>query len=49
VFITTTIEVEGLHAPVRLPIPTYIVSLVGAIELSDVKSLLASSRFSPSC
>jgi hypothetical protein len=45
VFITTTLEAEGLHAPIRLFIPPSIVSLVGAIALSDAKNLLAFSRF----
>jgi len=45
VFITTTLEAEGLHAPLRLFTPPSVVSLVGAIALSDVKNLLAFSRF----
>jgi hypothetical protein len=45
VFITTTLEAEGLYALVRLPTPPSIIFLVGAIELSDVGNLLASSRF----
>jgi hypothetical protein len=45
VSITTTIETKELHAPIRLPTPLYIVSLVGAIELLDVENLLASSSF----
>jgi hypothetical protein len=44
VFITT-LEVQGLYAPIRLPTPPSIVSLVGAIELLDVENLLTSSRF----
>jgi len=44
VSITTTFETKGLHAPIRLPTPLSIVSLVGAIEL-DVENLLASSSF----
>lgn len=48
VFITTTLEAEGLHAPLRLFTPPSVVSLVGAIALSDVKNLLAFSRFWPS-
>jgi len=45
VFITTTLEAEGLYAPIRLPTPPYVVSLVGAIKLSNVENLLTSSRF----
>jgi hypothetical protein len=45
VSITTTIETKGLHAPIRLFTPLFIVSLVGAIELSDAENLLTSSRF----
>jgi hypothetical protein len=45
VFITTTLEVEGFHAPIRLFTPPSIVSLMGAIVLSDAKNLLAFSRF----
>jgi len=45
VFITTTLEVQRLYAPIRLPTPPSIVSLVGAIELLDVENLLTSSRF----
>ncbi len=48
VFITTTLEVQRLYAPIRLPTPPSIVSLVGAIELLDVENLLTSSRFWPS-
>ncbi len=45
-FITTPTEVEGLYALVKLPIPPSVISLVRAIELSNVKNLLA---FSLSC
>ena len=45
VFITTTAEAQGMHAPDRLPPPPSTVSLVGAIELSDVDNLLAISKF----
>jgi hypothetical protein len=45
VFITTTLEAKGLHALIRLFKPPSIVSLMGAIELSDAKNPLASSRF----
>jgi hypothetical protein len=41
----TTLEAKGFHAPIRLPTPPSIVSLMGAIELSDVKNILVSSRF----
>jgi hypothetical protein len=44
VFITT-FEAKGFHAPIRLPTPPFVVSLMGAIELSNVENLSASSRF----
>jgi len=39
VFITTTLEVEGFHAPIKLFTPPSIVSLVGAIALSNAINL----------
>jgi hypothetical protein len=45
VFITTTLEVEGLYAPIKLFTPPSVVSLVGVIALSNAKNLLAFSRF----
>ena len=45
VFITTTLEVEGMSAPERVPPPAIVVSLVGAIELSDKDNLLAIAKF----
>ena len=45
VFITTSLEVEGMSAPERVPPPPSNVSLVGAIELSDKDNLLAIAKF----
>jgi hypothetical protein len=45
VFLTTTLEAEGFHAPIRLLTPPFVIFLVGAIELSYVDNLLTSSRF----
>jgi hypothetical protein len=39
VFITTTIETKGLHALMKLPTPPSIISLMGAIELSNDENL----------
>ena len=45
VFITTSSEVGGMSAPERVPPPPSSISLVGAIELSDVDNLLATAKF----
>jgi hypothetical protein len=40
VFITTTMEIGGLNAPITLHAPPSTMSLIGAIELSDKKIFL---------
>ena len=45
VFITTSLEVQGMSAPERVPPPPITVSLIGAIELLDKDNLLAIAKF----
>ena len=45
VFITISVEVQGMSVPERVPPPPIVVSLVGAIELSDRDNLLAIAKF----
>jgi hypothetical protein len=45
VFITTSLEVQGMSAPKRVPPPPITTSLIGAIELSNVDNLLAIAKF----
>ncbi len=45
VFITTTMETNGLSAPEILPRPSTTISLIEAIELFDKDNLLALARF----
>ena len=45
VFITTSLEDQGMSAPEHVPPPPKTVSLVGAIELSDKDNLLAIAKF----
>ena len=44
-FICTSTESTGLRTPDRLPVPTGIVNLVGAIELSEEDNLLANAGY----
>jgi hypothetical protein len=45
VFITTTVEANGLIALEDVPTPPLIVSLDGAIKLSAKEHLLATAKF----
>ena len=45
VFITTSLPYQGMSDPEHVPPPPRIVSLVGAIELSDKDNLLAVAKF----
>ena len=45
VFISTTIEANGLRAPEDLPTPPQIPSLIGAIDLSPEENLLAQAGY----
>jgi hypothetical protein len=45
VFITTSLEVQGMSPPDRVPPPPIVVSLVGAIELSEKDNMLARAKF----
>ena len=45
IFITTSLETQGMSAPERVPPPPVTVTLVGAIELSDKDNLLAIAKF----
>jgi hypothetical protein len=44
-FITTTMDLGGLTAPMGLPPPPIIASLIRAIELSNKDNLLACAQF----
>lgn len=44
-FISTTVESTRLRAPQTLPVPTEMVNLVGAIELTEEKNLLALASY----
>ena len=45
VFITTHLEVQGMSPPEKVPPPPSIVTLAGAIELSDKDNMLAVAKF----
>jgi hypothetical protein len=45
VFITTTINPNGLNAMMGLSPPPTVVSLIGVIQLSDKNNLLACAKF----
>ena len=45
VFITSSLEDQGLSAPEHVPPPPKVVYLVGVIELSNKHNLLAISKF----
>jgi hypothetical protein len=45
VFITTTMEIDGLNAPEGLPTPPTTISLIGVIELSNKDNILTLTIF----
>jgi hypothetical protein len=45
VFITTTLQTNGLNALITLPPPPNNVSLIGAIELSNQNQFLTCAKF----